>query len=98
MPTPALPGSGTLKLPIQPTEMPSERYLAMKHVPKPTTDEDLIQEFLNKGGTIKKGKTKPMPDDLGLSNNQWGNKLTKEERAAVKAGEEERKAAKGKKP
>ena len=66
----------------------------MKHVPKPTTDEDLIAEFLNKGGTIKKGKTKPMPDDLGLSNNQWGNKLTKEEKAAVKAAEEERKAAK----
>ena len=66
----------------------------MKHVPKPTTDKDLIAEFLNKGGMIKKGKTKPMPDDLGLSNNQWGNKLTKEEKAAVKAGEEERKAAK----
>ena len=38
----------------------------MKHVPKPTTDEDLIKAFLEKGGTIKKGKTKPMPDDLGL--------------------------------
>lgn len=57
----------------------------MKHVPKPTTDEDLIKEFLNKGGEIKKGKTKPMPDDLGLSNNVWGNKLTKEEKAAKKA-------------
>lgn len=68
----------------------------MKHVPKPNTEEDLIQQFLNKGGTIKKGKTKPMPDDLGLSNNQWGNKLTKEEKAAVKAGEEQRKAAKTK--
>ena len=60
----------------------------MKQVPKPTTDEDLIKEFLNKGGEIKKGKTKPMPSDLGLSNNQWGNKLTKEEKAAVKAQEE----------
>jgi hypothetical protein len=50
----------------------------MKQVPKPTTDEDLIAEFLNKGGSIKKGKTKPMPADLGLSNNQWGNKMTKE--------------------
>jgi hypothetical protein len=60
----------------------------MKHVPKPNTDEDLIKEFLNKGGEIKKGKTKPMPSDLGLSNNQWGNKLTKEEKAAVKAQEE----------
>tara|TARA_R110002073_G_scaffold3790_2_gene25272 strand:+ start:118 stop:315 length:198 start_codon:yes stop_codon:yes gene_type:complete len=60
----------------------------MKQVPKPTTDEDLIQQFLNNGGSVKKGKTKPMPSDLGLSNNQWGNKLTKEEKAAVKAQEE----------
>ena len=57
----------------------------MKHVPKPTTDDDLIQQFLNKGGKISKGKTKPMPDDLGLSNNVWGNKLTREEKAAKKA-------------
>jgi len=60
----------------------------MKHVTKPTTDEDLIRAFLDKGGSVKKGKTKPMPSDLGLSNNQWGNKLTKEEKAAVKAQED----------
>ncbi|AXI45147.1 hypothetical protein C1J03_03295 [Sulfitobacter sp. SK012] len=65
----------------------------MKQVPKPTTDEDLIQQFLNKGGEIKKGKTKPMPADLGLSNNQWGNKMTKEEKAAVKAIDDARKLA-----
>ena len=59
----------------------------MKQVPKPTTDADLIAEFLNKGGEIKTGKTKPMPDDLGLSNNVWGNKLTREEKAAKKADE-----------
>ena len=64
----------------------------MKQVPKPTTDEELIQQFLDKGGAIKKGKTKPMPADLGLSNNQWGNKMTKEEKAAVKAIEDARKA------
>ncbi|WP_162841721.1 hypothetical protein [Sulfitobacter sp. EhC04] len=57
----------------------------MKHVPKATTDEDLIKAFLDKGGEVKKGKTKPMREDLGLSNNQWGNKLTKEEKAAKKA-------------
>lgn len=57
----------------------------MKQVPKATTDADLIQQFLDKGGSVKKGKTKPMRDDLGLSNNQWGNKLTKEEKAAKKA-------------
>jgi len=59
----------------------------MKHVPKPTTDEDLIQAFLDKGGEVKKGKTKPMPEGLGLSNNQWGNAPTKEEKAARKAAE-----------
>lgn len=59
----------------------------MKQVPKPTTDEDLIKAFLDKGGEVKKGKTKPMPEGLGLSNNQWGNTLSKEEKAARKAAE-----------
>jgi len=59
----------------------------MKNVIKPSTDEDLIQQFLNKGGKVTKGKTKPMPNDLGLSNNVWGNKLTREEKAAKKADE-----------
>jgi len=54
----------------------------MKHVPKETTDDALIQEFLNKGGTVSVGKTKPLPSELGLSNNTWNNKLTKEEKAA----------------
>jgi len=66
----------------------------MKQVPKPTTDEDLIQAFLDKGGSVKKGKTKPMPADLGLSNNQWGNKMTKEEKALVKEQEDARKNVK----
>lgn len=59
----------------------------MKHVTKPSTDDDLIKQFLENGGKVTKGKTKPMPDDLGLSNNVWGNKLTKEEKAAKKAHE-----------
>ena len=59
----------------------------MKNVIKPSTDEDLIQQFLNNGGKVTKGKTKPMPDDLGLSNNVWGNKLTREEKAAKTADE-----------
>ncbi|MDB2529317.1 hypothetical protein N9X46_01105 [Paracoccaceae bacterium] len=54
----------------------------MKHVPKETTDDSLIQEFLNNGGKISHGKTKPPAAKLGLSNNQWNNKLTKEEKAA----------------
>ena len=54
----------------------------MKHVPKETTDDALIQEFLKKGGEVKVGKTKPANHELGLSNNQWNNKLTREEKAA----------------
>ena len=54
----------------------------MKRVPKDTTDESLIQGILNNGGKISHGKTKPPAAELGLSNNQWNNKLTKEEKAA----------------
>lgn len=54
----------------------------MKKIPKETTEDALIQEFLNKGGKVSVGKTKPLPSELGLSNNAWNNKLTKEEKAA----------------
>lgn len=54
----------------------------MKHVPKENTDEALIQQFLDKGGKVSVGKTKPMPYDMGISKNTWNNKLTKEEKTA----------------
>lgn len=54
----------------------------MKHIPKESTNDALILEFLNKGGKISVGKTKPLPSELGLSNNAWNNKMTKEEKAA----------------
>tara|TARA_Y100000385_G_scaffold253426_1_gene277554 strand:+ start:107 stop:283 length:177 start_codon:yes stop_codon:yes gene_type:complete len=54
----------------------------MKHIPKKTTDDALVQEFLSKGGKISVGKTKPLPSELGLSNNTWNNKLTREEKSA----------------
>ncbi|MDB2396635.1 hypothetical protein OAS88_07485 [Planktomarina temperata] len=54
----------------------------MKHIPKETTDDALVQEFLNKGGKISVGKTKALPSELGLSNNTWNNKLTREEKSA----------------
>ena len=66
----------------------------MKQIIKPTTDEDLIKQFLEKGGKVSVGKTKPMPSDLGISNNSWGNKMTKEEKAVVKAAEAASKAKK----
>jgi len=56
----------------------------MKKVPKETTDDALIQEFLNNGGKVSIGKTKPLPRELGLSNNSWNTKLTKEEKVARK--------------
>lgn len=54
----------------------------MKHVPKQNTDDALIQEFLNKGGKVSVGKTKPFPSELGISKNLWNNTLTREEKAA----------------
>lgn len=54
----------------------------MKQVKKPTTDDALIQEYLNKGGKVSKGKTKPANPALGLSKNVWNQTLTKEEKAA----------------
>ena len=54
----------------------------MKHIPKETTDDALVQEFLNNGGKISVGKTKPLPSELGLSNNTWNNKPTREEKSA----------------
>ena len=56
----------------------------MKNVQKQTTDDDLIKQFLDKGGKVTKGKTKPLAPELGLSNNTWNNKYTKEEKAAMK--------------
>jgi hypothetical protein len=56
--------------------------MAMGPEPKKTTDQAMIDEFLNKGGTITKGKTKPMPSELGISNSTWNNKLTKNEKNA----------------
>ena len=54
----------------------------MKQVPKKTTDDALIQAFLDKGGKVSVGKTKPAKPELGLSKNVWNNTLTKEEKAA----------------
>jgi hypothetical protein len=59
----------------------------MNHDKKPVDKEteDLIAQYLAKGGEITKGKTKAMPSELGISNNQWNNKLTKAEKDAKKS-------------
>jgi hypothetical protein len=59
-----------------------DRDSIMKYVPKETTDDALIQEFLKKGGKVTRGKTKPQKPELGLSKNVWGQVLTREEKAA----------------
>jgi|TARA_B110000483_G_scaffold161675_1_gene191645 DNA-binding NtrC family response regulator len=56
--------------------------MPMNHGAKPK-DEELERmkaEFLAKGGEVTKGKTKPMPSELGISNSTWNNKLTKAEK------------------
>jgi hypothetical protein len=58
--------------------------MSMNHDVKPK-DEELERmkaEYLAKGGQITKGETKPMPNELGISNNSWNNKLTKAEKNA----------------
>lgn len=55
--------------------------MSMNHQPKKNIGEDLIAEFLNKGGSITKGKTKPMANELGISNHTWNQKLTKAEKS-----------------
>ena len=56
--------------------------MSMHHDAKPKDDglERMKSEFLAKGGEVTKGKTKPMPSELGISNNTWNNKLTKAEK------------------
>jgi DNA-binding NtrC family response regulator len=58
--------------------------MSMNHDSKPKDDEleRMKAEFLAKGGTVTTGKTKAMASELGISNNQWNNKLTKAERDA----------------
>tara|TARA_B110000459_G_scaffold76509_1_gene86068 strand:+ start:56 stop:238 length:183 start_codon:yes stop_codon:yes gene_type:complete len=53
--------------------------------PKDKETEDLVAQFLAKGGEVTKGKTKAMASELGISNNTWNNKLTKAEKDS-KAG------------
>ena len=61
--------------------------MSMNHnvKPKDKETEDLVAQFLAKGGEVTKGKTKAMASELGISNNTWNNKLTKAEKDS-KAG------------
>lgn len=61
--------------------------MAMNHDTKSKDDEleRMKAEFLAKGGAVTQGKTKPMANELGISNYTWNNKLTKAEKDS-KAG------------
>ena len=58
--------------------------MSMNHDAKPKDEEPerMKAAFLAKGGEITKSKTKPMPSELGISNNTWNNKLSKAEKAS----------------
>ena len=58
--------------------------MSISGTPKEKTDKALIDAFLNKGGKVTEGKTKPMKHELGLSNNVWNNPLTKDEKKSLK--------------
>lgn len=40
-------------------------------------DQDLVAEYLKNGGTVTKGKSGEYSAEIGISNNQWGQKKSK---------------------
>ncbi len=58
----------------------------MKTVTKDTSDIDaMVAAYKAKGGRTTKGKTHAMAHGLHISNNAWGQLLTREEKAAKHA-------------
>jgi hypothetical protein len=58
----------------------------MKMVTKDTSDIDaMVAAYKAKGGRTTKGKTRAMAHGLQISNNAWGQSLTREEKAAKNA-------------
>jgi hypothetical protein len=41
-------------------------------------EQDLVAEYLKNGGTITKGKDSTYSSELGISNNQWGQRRPKQ--------------------
>jgi hypothetical protein len=54
----------------------------MNPVPRKLSDKDkdLVAEFLKNGGAITKGKTGAFSNELGISNNQWGQRRPKQKK------------------
>ena len=54
--------------------------MSMNPVPNRLSDADqkLVDEYLNNGGTVTKGKDSAYSHELGISNNQWGQRRPKQ--------------------
>lgn len=50
--------------------------MTMNPVPRKMSQEDqnLIEEYFKNGGTVTKGKDSAYSTELGISNNQWGQR------------------------
>jgi hypothetical protein len=55
----------------------------MKLVTKDTSDIDaMVAAYKAKGGRVTKGKTRQLAHGLSISNNTWGQTLTRQEKVA----------------
>jgi len=56
--------------------------MTMNPTPNKLSNEDqrLIDEYLKNGGTVTKGKDSAYSHDLGISNNQWGQRRPKQKK------------------
>lgn len=54
--------------------------MTMNPTPRNISNEDqkLISEYLNNGGAVTKGKSCTYSTELGISNNQWGQRRPKQ--------------------
>ena len=53
--------------------------MTMNPVGRSLSDEekDLVEQYLKNGGTVTKGKSGQYSTELGISNNQWGQRKPK---------------------
>lgn len=51
-------------------------------------DQKLVDEYLQKGGKVTKGKDSAYSSELGISNNQWGQRRPKQKQENISTDEE----------
>lgn len=56
--------------------------MTMNPTPRSMSDEekDLVEQYLKNGGTVTQCKAGKTTYELGISNNQWGQKKPKEKK------------------